>query len=41
MENGTFMKARDSVYDDSDFSNIYTMYDTGKRSKPEKIIKIS
>ena len=49
MENGTFMKARDSVNDgrrdnpfelgsDSEFANIYTMYNicTGERSEPEK-----
>ena len=47
--NGTFMKARDSVYDgirDNPFNveviriffflNIYTMYNTGERNKPEE-----
>ena len=41
--NGTFMKARDSVYDgrrgnplNLDFSNIYIIYNTGERSETEK-----
>ena len=49
--NGTFIKARGNCVwrekglpfefgSDSDFSNIYTMYDTGERSEPEKNIKI-
>ena len=49
--NGTFIKARGNCVwqekglpfefgSDSDFSNIYNMYDTGERSEPEKNIKI-
>ena len=48
--NGTFVKACDSVHDwwtdnhfelgsDSNFSNIYTMYNTGERNEPEKNYK--
>ena len=48
--NGTCVKACDSVHDgwtdnhfelgsDSNFSNIYTMYNTGERSEPEKNYK--
>ena len=47
--NGTFMKARDSVYDrrmdnplnlDELYFQVFTLCKTGERSEPEKIIKI-